>query len=526
MIPPVGKGGSGDPSLHARRYRQRLPPLWQRGAGGDSILDPVHIHRHRVLRHVRVVQPPAGDPLAPRPGAEGLQVLAQAVGERLGDRAGGRVAGAGTRSRARRGRTRLRGRHAHEPPRLDLDQEEPALDRAVVQGVRLRRPDADAQREAGVAGEERRLPAGEALAEHRADLLVERPQLRLRAETLAVRRVDRDEARHAAAALRRHGVGQLALLDVDVLRQPGVRDVGEGRAHRRRVAVGADDRREPPQPGLAPRVRLRHEALPEARHVPRPAREAEALAQQARRDVPGEQRGLDRQGPRAAHRVEQRPPRRRDRRPAGADQHRGSEVLLERRGDRLRAVAPPVEALAGEVERHARLGAVEVDVDPQIRLRQVDRGAPPVALAKAVDDGVLDLLRPEDGVRDRRAGARKIDRERAVGREVLLPGEGADAGVERRGVDGRDGAERQQDARGEPRPEAGAVGGLERPGEGDAGDGLLHPRGAERGQLGGQQPLDARAGRWRTRYERCPCQGLYPDATPALSSGLAFARSA
>ena len=51
--------------------------------------------------------------------------------------------------------------------------------------------------------------------------------------------------------------------------------------------------------------------------------------------------------------------------------------------------------------------------------------------------------------------------------------------------------QRQQDASADPRPQAGAVRGLERAGEGDAGADLLHVRRAEAAQLAGQQRLEA-----------------------------------
>ena len=65
-----------------------------------------------------------------------------------------------------------------------------------------------------------------------------------------------------------------------------------------------------------------------------------------------------------------------------------------------------------------------------------------------------------------------------------------DPGVEFGGVRRGHDAQGHQDPRRQPRPEAGAVRGLERAGESDAGDGLLDVGRAEAREFGGEQPLE------------------------------------
>ena len=199
-----------------------------------------------------------------------------------------------------------------------------------------------------------------------------------------------------------------------------------------------------------------------------PARESEALALEARRDVARDQRGLDAERARAAHRIdeaERRAVRRRgrdERRPARAEQDRGGEVLLERRGALRSAIAAPVQALAREIDRERRDVAVEMQVHAHVGRSDVDRRPHAGRLAELIDDRVLDLERGELRVGDRGAAARAVDRERAVHAEVRAPVDLAHAVVERVGRRRVELSDLQQHAARDARPEACAIRVLER----------------------------------------------------------------
>ncbi|MCY1292059.1 hypothetical protein D9M70_412710 [compost metagenome] len=185
------------------------------------------------------------------------------------------------------------------------------------------------------------------------------------------------------------------------------------------------------------------------------------LALEVGRDVGGDQSGLDQEGADPAHRVGQRPALGGDARPAGADQHRGGEVLLERRGALLQAVTALVQAVAGEVEGEDRLAALQAQVDAHVGVDLVDRRALAAALAQAVDDGVLDLERTEVGVVDAGAMAAELHGEAAIGRQMLGPVDGQHVVVELVGIGHAEALEHQQHAVGQARPQAQAIGHLQ-----------------------------------------------------------------
>ena len=188
-------------------------------------------------------------------------------------------------------------------------------------------------------------------------------------------------------------------------------------------------------------------------------------AQQAGRDVGRHQRRLDRQRPRPAQRVEQAGAGGGLARPGRVEQQAGGQVLLERRLhlDLVRPVAAPVQALAAQVDRDGHARAREVRVDAHVRRARVHR-RPQAAGggAELVDDRVLDAHRAEARVPDPVVDAGEVDRQRVVHREVARPVDGLRGLVEVVAVGGRPARDRQQDAAGDPRPEAGAVRGLER----------------------------------------------------------------
>ena len=321
----------------------------------------------------------------------------------------------------------------------------PGEDGAVPQRQAQRRAQADRFAQRGVAGEDRAQPAGEAPAQRVAQGLVERQELGLVAEALAVGRVGDQQAAAAAAldgAGRGHHVGQRAPLDPHPAVEAGRLHVGPRRPHRPLVLVAAGDRRKPRLPGPVAPARLGAQRLPQRRVVARPAEEAEAGAEQARRAVGGDHRRLDGQRAGATHRVEERRPRRRQRRPARRQQHRGGEVLLERSRRPVLAPAAPVQRLAGQVDAHVDGPAASVDVDAHVGRLGVDRGAEAAGVAQLVDDGVLDPLGAEAGVGDGGVGADEVDGQGAAGRQVLGPGDGLHPLVEPVVVGGGEGGER------------------------------------------------------------------------------------
>ena len=174
------------PLLGARRIdrrRRRVLLHVRRGlvqVDGDGVLD-----------EIGVVDAPAVHVLALRPLLAVLEVLAQAIGERLG---------AHRRARAQRRLRRGGG---------DRQLEQAALDRAVEEHVAARGAQPDALLQVGVRRQHERVPAGEAVAQDAADLLVERAERERVAEPLAVGRIHDDEAgllrrRRRVAEARRH----------------------------------------------------------------------------------------------------------------------------------------------------------------------------------------------------------------------------------------------------------------------------------------------------------------------------------
>lgn len=151
-------------------------------------------------------------------------------------------------------------------------------------------------------------------------------------------------------------------------------------------------------------LRLVSQALPARGVVPPPAVETEVLPQQPGRSVSGHQRSLDRQRTRAAERVDQGAAAGGDRGPAGAQQDRGREILLEGSGNLPRAVSAPVQALARQVDAQRGDRTVDARVDAHRRLNDIHRRAAAGGLAELVDDGVLYALGRVAGVQRARIG--------------------------------------------------------------------------------------------------------------------------
>ena len=82
--------------------------------------------------------------------------------------------------------------------------------------------------------------------------------------------------------------------------------------------------------------------------------------------------------------------------------------------------------------------------------------------AQRVDDAVLELQRAEMSMRDGRMAAAEVARQRGRGAEVHRPVDGAHRRVELLRIARLEAGDFQEHAAGDPRPQAGAIGALER----------------------------------------------------------------
>ena len=168
-------------------------------------------------------------------------------------------------------------------------------------------------------------------------------------------------------------------------------------------------------------------------------------------------RRLDRKRAGPAHRVDESTAGRRNRRPAGANENRGCQVLLERGRALCSAVAAPMQAVARQVDRDRDGAAGRMHIDAKRWRIAVDGGPRPRPLAKLVDDRVLDSLRAELRMRHAGNAAGEVDGERAVGVHVRAPVSLADSCVKRVGVRNRKPCDLPKHAKAQARLEAGAV---------------------------------------------------------------------
>ena len=243
-------------------------------------------------------------------------------------------------------------------------------------------------------------------------------------------------------------------------RRPGA---GRAEAGERRCAALARLRHQ-----LAPRGRARDPSQPVNPHRgpfgpaasrSRPGATSAAIRAASMGSVPEPQSGSTALPPAAA--IPGHPARARS--AAARVSLRGASDLLAGR-----PVPAPVQAFPRKVYGHDGLAAADVDVDAQVGARHVDRRAASKPRAELVDDHVLGALCAEHrvGHPDGRPEAGKIDRQRAVRREVSGPvdrfqarPEGVGAAIERQL------RQAQQNALGEPRPQAGAIAERERSGK-------------------------------------------------------------
>ena len=106
---------------------------------------------------------------------------------------------------------------------------------------------------------------------------------------------------------------------------------------------------------------------------------------------------------------------------------------------------------------------------------------------QGVDYAVLELQGPEVRVRDRGVAAAELTREGGRGPEVQAPVDLAHRSVELLGVARRELGELEEHAIRDARPQAGAVGALQRAAEGHATGALAQLQGAQGAELTGQQ---------------------------------------
>jgi len=367
----------------------------------------VHVDRDVVLVKIGIVHAVGVYALARGPASEVAQVLAQPVREHLG-------------ARSEIGRCGDGLALAVIPGLAHLEMQELALDRSVVERVQPACAQAEALPERGIASQYGRAPAAIAALERLAELLVERPERCGFAHALAVGRVGRDETGAGRVELRTLAERADREAHAGGI-EPGAREIAARGFDRARVPVGARQQREPAASGRPARLGFRAQPRPGGRVVAEPALEAEARPQEPRRYVGGDERGFEHERARAAHGIHERRALGRERRPAGAHQYRGGEGFLERSGGRLRAVTPPVQALAREVDAERRLVVAQMQVDAHVGLRGVDRGTPTALGAQPVDDRVFHTQRRVVRMRDRGIGDHRIDGEGGLGRQVFTP---------------------------------------------------------------------------------------------------------
>ena len=316
----------------------------------------IQVDGHGVLGHIGVVQAVAVHAFAARPLAQLLEVLLQAVGKHLPafaqpglllhHRLGALLA---TGDLLALDLALLRGAAlaSDELLRQHLDQQQLARQGAVPEGVLFVAANAHALAQVRGAGEHRRFPVHAGLTQTLAEILVEVQQAGLIAQALTIGRVTDHQTGLVLVRTRLEG-SQFALVDLDPVRQPGALDVVAPRLDQARIGlITTNPQRRLGQARGGALFGLGVQALPEGRHVAEPGREAPALTLEVGRDIGGDHRRFHQEGTDTAHRVGQRPASGGNPWPAGADQHRGGEVFLQRRGALLQAVTTLVQAVTG-----------------------------------------------------------------------------------------------------------------------------------------------------------------------------------
>ena len=236
----------------------------------------------------------------------------------------------------------------------------------------------------------------------------------------------------------------------------------------------AHDHRQHLETRRCPLFGFREQAEPQGRIVAAPPQETEPGSQRTGRDITRHQGRLDRQRTGTTHRIEKLTSRRRDIRPARTEQNGGCQIFLQRRLAAVDAITAPVQAVTGQIDADRRLVAIEVHIDPQIRLRQINRRPGAMPAAEMIDNGILHLLCAKQRVGNRRTAGGKIDRQRRFGLQVNGPVDGRDTVVKCLLVRGRKPRYRHQYPIGQPRPQTGAIRRAQIADERDPGAGFGH----------------------------------------------------
>ena len=116
-----------------------------------------------------------------------------------------------------------------------------------------------------------------------------------------------------------------------------------------------------------------------------------------------------------------------------------------------------MQAVAGQVEGHRNLIFAPLHGYAQIRLLPGHAWPLPVAHPEPVNDRILDPLRTKVTVIDARPTAGKVNAQGAVRGQMLLPGQGMHAGIQRFSIGGGKRSQEQQDAAGGTRPQTDAI---------------------------------------------------------------------
>jgi hypothetical protein len=150
---------------------------------------------------------------------------------------------------------------------------------------------------------------------------------------------------------------------------------------------------------------------------------------------------------------------------------------------------------SGKIDRKRRAVAMQSEIDPERRTFEIDAGTFARTRPELIDDGVLDALRDELRVVQRGRRTDRVNRERAIDREMLRPVDMLHACVKRIGIRDIELVQRQQDAAREPRFETRAIGDAQIAGELHARELFLRVARTERAQLIAQQVFETlRAG--------------------------------
>ena len=221
-----------------------------------------------------------------------------------------------------------------------------------------------------------------------------------------------------------------------------------------------------------------------------PLLKGESLAEDARTDVLRNQSRLDKQCPRAAHKVVEV----RLSFPSCEQEHSRRKSFIQRCFGLRDAVAAFVERLAGGVEEQRDLVVADVEVELIVGILGVDGGTLPEVAAEAVDDGVLGLEGGVVGMGENLARGGGVDHESAVDVEYLLPPDAVDLVVELLVVVGLEGGEGLEDGQGRAAAVVGTIEETHVAHEGDGAGEDLDLLGAHGAELVGEDFFEAHHG--------------------------------